>query len=83
MLGLDARMAELKAGFATARAARSVRGFAVGRTIFADAARGWLGGSLTDEAAVADMAAKYQRLCQLWDEARASAPADARKGAAA
>ena len=28
-------------------------------------------GALTDEAAVADMAGRYARLCGIWDEARA------------
>ncbi len=54
-----------------------MKGFAVGRTIFADAARGWLAGRVTDAEAVADMAERYDRLCRAWDEARA------RKGAAA
>lgn len=77
VLGLEAPIDELGASFAVAAAHDLVKGFAVGRTIFADAARGWLSGELTDEAAVADMAEKYERLCRLWDEARAL------KGAAA
>ena len=47
------------------------QGFAVGRTIFADAARGWLSGQMTDDEAVTMMADRYSRLCQIWDEARA------------
>ena len=49
----------------------------MGRTIFAEAAKAWLAGELFDEAAVADMAGRYDRLCRLWDAARA------RQGAAA
>lgn len=79
VLGLEAPEGELAASFAVAARHDLVRGFAVGRTIFADAARAWLGGAITDAEAVADMAGKYGRLCRIWDEARARA----RKGAAA
>ena len=77
VLGLEAPTDELAASFAVAARHDLVKGFAVGRTIFADAARAWLGGAITDAEAVEDMAAKYERLCRIWDEARA------RKGAAA
>ena len=50
-----------------------VKGFAIGRTIFGDAARGWLAGKLTDDQAVQDMATKYARLCGIWDAARKGA----------
>ena len=66
VLGLEAPAEELAASFAAAAAHPLVKGFAVGRTIFADAARGWLAGGLTDEAAVADMAERYEGLCRLW-----------------
>jgi 5-dehydro-2-deoxygluconokinase len=48
-----------------------VKGFAVGRTIFADAARQWLKGEIDDRQAVAAMADKYSTLCAVWDRARA------------
>ena len=70
VLGLEAPTEELAASFAGAARHDLVKGFAVGRTIFADAARAWLGGAITDAEAVADMAAKYERLCRIWDEAR-------------
>ncbi len=57
--------------FAAAARHGLVKGFAVGRTIFAGAARAWLRGELDDAAAVATMAERFQRLCALWDEARA------------
>lgn len=60
-----------KASFRLAAGFDLVKGFAVGRTIFADAARGWLGGKITDEEAVKDMAQRYTSLCRIWDEARA------------
>ena len=71
VLGLDAPPDALAASFALAAKHDLVKGFAVGRTIFSEAAKGWLGGTLSDEAAVADMAAKYQGLCDVWNAARA------------
>jgi 5-dehydro-2-deoxygluconokinase len=73
VLGLDAPEAELAASFETAAGFDLVKGFAVGRTIFADAARAWLSGAITDAEAIADMAAKFQRLCEIWEKARAAA----------
>ncbi|ODT75896.1 MAG: 5-dehydro-2-deoxygluconokinase [Pelagibacterium sp. SCN 64-44] len=67
LLGLEAPQAELAVGFAAAKTARSVKGFAVGRTIFADAARAWLDGTMSDEAAVADMAQRFGALVDLWE----------------
>lgn len=73
VLGLDAPEDELAASFAEAAQFKLVKGFAVGRTIFADAARKWLANAMTNEEAVADMSSRYERLCQIWDEARAQA----------
>ncbi|AYD04641.1 5-dehydro-2-deoxygluconokinase [Neorhizobium sp. NCHU2750] len=70
VLGLDAPEAELSASFEVAAAFGLVKGFAVGRTIFGEAARRWLAGEVTDAEAVADMSARYQRLCRIWDVAR-------------
>jgi 5-dehydro-2-deoxygluconokinase len=75
VLGLDAPEAVLADSFAVAARYELVKGFAVGRTVFADAARAWLRGELDDAAAVATMAARFQRLCGLWDKARAKAGA--------
>ena len=72
VLGLDAGPAALAASLALAARHPLVKGFAVGRTIFAAAARGWLAGDLTDGAAVAMMAARYGDLCRVWDSARAT-----------
>ena len=72
VLGLDAPEAELSASFERAARFPLVKGFAVGRTIFGQAARGWLAGQLSDEEAVAAMKDNYTRLCDIWDAARAS-----------
>ena len=67
LLGLEAPQDVLEAGFAAARTTRTVRGFAVGRTIFADAARDWLAGTINDEAAIDDMARRFAALVDIWE----------------
>ncbi|PTM98707.1 bifunctional 5-dehydro-2-deoxygluconokinase/5-dehydro-2-deoxyphosphogluconate aldolase [Mycoplana dimorpha] len=71
LLGLEAPKAELIRAFEATKAAPSVKGFAVGRTIFAEAARQWLEGNMTDEAAVADMARRFRELTEAWLGTRA------------
>ncbi|MBN7784205.1 5-dehydro-2-deoxygluconokinase [Ponticoccus gilvus] len=73
VLGLDAPEAALADSFALAARQPLVKGFAVGRTIFGDAARAWLKGEMTNADAVSQMAARYTRLCEIWDRARAEA----------
>jgi 5-dehydro-2-deoxygluconokinase len=68
MLGLEAPQDELEAGFAVAKSSRTVRGFAVGRTIFADAAAAWLDGRMDDEAAIADMSERFAALVAAWQK---------------
>ncbi|MCX8997516.1 5-dehydro-2-deoxygluconokinase [Rhizobiaceae bacterium BDR2-2] len=72
VLGLDAPEAELAESFRLAAGFDLVKGFAVGRTIFNDAARKWLSGEIGDGDAVEDMAQRYRNLCRIWDEARAA-----------
>ena len=72
VLGLDAPRDALKASFALAARFPLVKGFAVGRTIFGDAASTWLAGAITDAEAVEDMTSRYRDLCAIWDEARAA-----------
>ena len=64
VLGLDAPEAELKASFEVAAQFDLVKGFAVGRTIFADSAKAWFKGELTDQDAIDQMAQRYERLCK-------------------
>ncbi|SDD67468.1 5-dehydro-2-deoxygluconokinase [Paracoccus isoporae] len=77
VLGLDAPEAELAASFEVAAGFDLVKGFAVGRTIFGDAARAWMQGEIGDDDAVAQMAERYARLCEIWDSARSKAKAAA------
>ncbi|MBM1171157.1 bifunctional 5-dehydro-2-deoxygluconokinase/5-dehydro-2-deoxyphosphogluconate aldolase [Microvirga arabica] len=75
LLGLEAPEHELEAAFAAAASEKQVKGFAVGRTIFNDAARRWLKGEINDEAAIADMAARFQRLVDAWQRVSGRAKA--------
>ena len=66
LLGLEAPEEELLAAFEVAAASPLVRGFAVGRTIFAAAAEAWLAGTIDDATAIADMAQRFARLTLAW-----------------
>ncbi len=73
VLGLAAEEDSLAASFEVAARYPLVKGFAVGRTIFADVAAGYMAGNIAPKAAVQQMAQTYARLCALWDHARAIA----------
>jgi len=66
LLGLEAPAEELEAAFAATAGAGIVKGFAVGRTLFNDAAEAWFAGRIDDEAAVDDMAARFEKLTKAW-----------------
>lgn len=66
MLGLEAPENELVEAFKTAATCASVKGFAVGRTIFAEPAHNWLAGKITDAQAVSLMAQSFDVLVQAW-----------------
>lgn len=68
LLGLDAPMSDLKAGFDVAKTSRTVKGFAVGRSIFGHAARAWLDGAMDDAEAVAEMARRFAWLVEIWEQ---------------
>lgn len=70
ILGLDAPEAELKQGFANAANIQWVKGFAVGRTIFGEPSRKWLGGVYTDSQLISEVKNKYLTLIQYWREVR-------------
>jgi 5-dehydro-2-deoxygluconokinase len=75
LLGLSAPASELINSFAVAAPFKIVKGFAVGRTIFEEAARDWFRGAMGDEAAVERMAANLSTLVRAWRHARAEAMA--------
>jgi 5-dehydro-2-deoxygluconokinase len=72
LLGLEAAEPQLERAFRAAANAPIVRGFAVGRTLFSEAARAWLAGTIDDDAAVEDMAERFARLVALWERGRAA-----------
>ena len=69
MLGLDAPAPDLMAAFRIAKAEKRVKGFAVGRTIFADPARAWMAGTIDDATATAQMADRFAQLVAAWEGA--------------
>jgi len=71
ILGLGESEEKLRTSFDIAASFPLVKGFAVGRTIFAESAKAWMLDELSDEAAVSAMAANYSNLCSIWDAARA------------
>ena len=73
LLGLSAPEDELIASFRTAALNPVVKGFAVGRTIFADAAARWLKGEIDDAAAIDDLATRLGVLVHAWRAARGAA----------
>lgn len=82
VLGLEASEEKLDQSFRIAAPHAICRGFAVGRSIFADAANGWFSGAMDDAAVVKDIAERYARLITLWDQARTGKRAGALAGAA-
>jgi 5-dehydro-2-deoxygluconokinase len=69
VLGKEAPSDVLASAFAAAKTEPLVKGFAIGRTIFADVADAWFKGELTDDAARDSMADIYSNLIALWDKA--------------
>jgi 5-dehydro-2-deoxygluconokinase len=69
LLGLEAPEADLARAFAAARQASCVKGFAVGRTIWAEPAEAWLTDKIDDAALVDEMARRFARLIAAWDGA--------------
>jgi 5-dehydro-2-deoxygluconokinase len=72
LLGLSQPTETLIAAFEATAAVPVVKGFAVGRTIFHDAARAWLSGDIDDSAVVEALAAKLTTLVEAWRRVRAA-----------
>jgi 5-dehydro-2-deoxygluconokinase len=70
LLGLEASEAVLEEAFQAAAGDPIVKGFAVGRTIFAEPADAWLRGQIDDEEAIAEMAKRFERLAEAWKKAK-------------
>lgn len=70
ILGLGESEEVLARSFAVAAQYPLVKGFAVGRTIFAESAKAWMLGEVPDDAAITTMTDNFARLCAIWDTAR-------------
>ncbi|CAN5883359.1 5-dehydro-2-deoxygluconokinase [soil metagenome] len=77
VLGHDAGWDALVRAFDACAGAAVVRGFAVGRTIFAAAARAWLAGALGNDDLVDTVAERFAGAVAAWDAARPPAPTPA------
>jgi 5-dehydro-2-deoxygluconokinase len=71
LLGLNASIEHLAEGFRDAHQSRWCRGFAVGRTIFQEPSRAWLGGSIDDAELKRQVRANFEALIRLWNERKA------------
>jgi 5-dehydro-2-deoxygluconokinase len=72
LLGLNQPMEHLIDGFAAAATQPIVRGFMVGRTIWGEASREWLAGTIDDAALVARVALRFGQLAQAWRRTRST-----------
>ena len=66
ILGLDAPLDELKAALQSCKKQPLCKGFAVGRTIFAEAAEAWFSGKIDDAKTKQLMQQKYEEMIELW-----------------
>jgi 5-dehydro-2-deoxygluconokinase len=73
LLGMEASEAALAESFALAAPHPRCKGFAVGRSIFAEAAAAWFAGRMADHEVIAAVADRYVRLIRLWQRARDTA----------
>lgn len=75
LLGMEASEEALERGFALAARHPLCKGFAVGRTLFMDAARRWFAGACTDEDVVRTVSNNYAALVASWRKARSECSA--------
>ncbi len=66
LLGLDAPVEELKAGFYAAAGQEVCKGFAIGRTIFSAPTKAWLRNDISDAEFVAQVKSNYLEMSEYW-----------------
>ncbi len=66
MLGLDAPVADLQTALRKAAQEPLCQGFAIGRSIFGEAAKGWFAGSLGEGEVKAQIAHNYKQVIDAW-----------------
>jgi 5-dehydro-2-deoxygluconokinase len=70
LLGLDAPEDRMAAALGMAARQPICKGFAIGRTIFGEAAGRWMNGTYTDEQAMSSVTTAYSRMIEAWRQAR-------------
>jgi 5-dehydro-2-deoxygluconokinase len=83
LLGLDAPEEDLRKSFKAAAQFPVCKGFAVGRSIFGDAARRWFDSQIDDNEAIALIADNYRRMISFWQESSAGSGEDNTRSATA
>jgi 5-dehydro-2-deoxygluconokinase len=71
LLGLNAPVEALAAGFRESGKSTTCRGFAVGRTIFHEPSRAWLEGEIDDAGLISRVQSTFGFLIESWRDARA------------
>jgi 5-dehydro-2-deoxygluconokinase len=71
LLGLDAPEEELVRAFELTEGHQTIKGFAVGRTIFSSVAEAWLGNRIDDKNATLQMAERFGKLINVWNRSHA------------
>ena len=66
VLGQALEGEKLAESFAAASSESLCRGFAIGRSIYGEAARRWLAGEMGDEELISSVATNYERMISLW-----------------
>ena len=66
LLGLEASEETLRRSFEIAAPHAICKGFAIGRSVFAEPAAAWFAGRLDDAGVIEEVAARYIRLIALW-----------------
>jgi 5-dehydro-2-deoxygluconokinase len=83
LLGLDAPEEDLRQSFKVAAQFPVCKGFAVGRSIFGDAARRWFDSQIDDNEAIELIAGNYRRMISFWQESSAGSGEDNTRSATA
>jgi len=83
LLGLDAPEEELRESFKVAAQFPVCKGFAVGRSIFGDAARRWFDSQIDDNDAIELIAGNYRRMIGFWQESSVGTGEDKARSATA
>lgn len=66
ILGLDAPIEQFQQVFSEAKNCKTVKGFAVGRTIFGQPSEQWLANKIDDQTLINQVSANYQTLIEFW-----------------